>query len=257
MMRKKNQQRVPSRLKLCYTKTFWVFYAVAMDLYSFQEDTGMFTCEGCFIFPNLALEQNIRSRSPVTSLSDAVAIAGMNDTYDLEGAIRLLHASTDLLLQTNDVRALQKIQQWLHTASSASIGADVVEIFGKAIVSTSTAIVDQKVGSGNQWADTSDGLENKFSAAGHKLVRQFLEEKSKRHRALSFLLGLDGSGDHNLKDADKIFAKFLNIKRLLVSSVPLYQRMRCFCKQLFRCWPVRRLSVMGRINIGRLQRAKQ
>ena len=114
-----------------------------------ERDFGMFTCEGCFIFPNLALEQNIRSRSPVTSLSDAVAIAGMNDTYDLEGATRLLHASTDLLLQTNDVGALRKkIQQWLQTASSASVGADVVEIFGKAIVSTSTAIVDQKVGSG-------------------------------------------------------------------------------------------------------------
>ena len=73
-----------------------------------ERDFGMFTCEGCFIFPNLALEQNIRSRSPVTSLSDAVAIAGMNDTYDLEGATRLLHASTDLLLQTNDVGALRK-----------------------------------------------------------------------------------------------------------------------------------------------------
>ena len=44
-------------------------------------------------------------------------------------------------------------------------------------------------------------------------VRQFLEEKLKRHRALSLLLGLDESSDHYPKDADKNFnAKFLNIK---------------------------------------------
>ena len=179
-----------------------------------ERDFGMFTSEGCFIFPNISLEQNVRSQSPVTSLSDAVAIAGMSDTYDLEGATRLLHASTDLLLQTNDIGALRKkLQQWLQTASSASVEADVVDIFGKAIVTTSTAIVDQKVGSGNQWADTSDGLENKFSAAGHKLVRQFLQEKLKRHRALSFLLSVDESSDHEPRDTNNNFnAKFLNIK---------------------------------------------
>ena len=178
-----------------------------------ERDFGMFTCEGCFIFPNLALEQNIRSRSPVTSLSDAVAIAGMSDTYDLKGATRLLHASTDLLLQTNDVGALRKNSAVVANCLIWVCWSRRCRNFGKAIVSTSTAIIDQKVGSGNQWADTSDGLENKFSAAGHKLVRQFLEEKSKRHRALSLLLGLDESSDHYPKDADKNFnAKFLNIK---------------------------------------------
>jgi hypothetical protein len=190
-----------------------------------ERDFGMFTTDGSNIFPN-DLDENgkNRSRSPMTNLSDAIAISGMSDTYDLEGAIRLIRGGIDILLQNGyDLDVPQKIQVWLRNGSSTSSSngkndasdGDIIEIFGKAIVSTSKAIVDQEVGSGNQWADTSDGLENKFSAAGHKLVRQFLEEKSQRHHALRFLLGLKQTSN---TDDKKFDVKYLNIQQTLAKE---------------------------------------
>ena len=193
-----------------------------------ERDFGMFTTEGSYIFPDDSADYS-RSRSPVTNLTDAVATSGMSDTYDLEGAARLLRGGIDMLLQNNDGEGLKnKIQLWLRSGSSSSsvnnnndttdgdgnFGDDIIEIFGKAVVSTSTSIVDQEVGSGNQWADTSDGLQNQFSAAGHKLVRQFLEEKLKRHRALSYLLGLNNTTTSRSPDK-KFDVKYLNIPQTL------------------------------------------
>ena len=85
----------------------------------------------------------------------------------------------------------------------AQDGLGALETLSEVVLERSGRIVEKRVGSGDLWADVE---ESSWSAAGHKLVRQFLDEKQEEHQALCHLFRRDDNAlrRHYPSTCDKV-----------------------------------------------------
>ena len=114
---------------------------------------------------------------------EAEAVTGMNFSMDLEGASRAIQMAVQSLAETGSVATAHGVVKGFPP-----------QLLCDAALSHSRDIIDNGVGSGDLWADISEGNETQFSAAGHKLVRQFLDEKKRDHDALCHIMFKGSNG---------------------------------------------------------------